>query len=867
MAHRSIARLRDTWLAQRAAAISRYREQPHPEPLLRRLCHHCDRTLQQLVQHIPLPASAALVAVGGYGRRELYPHSDVDVMILLESSPDDADTGVIQRLVAAMWDAGLNPSHSVRTLEECRELAARDVTTETALLESRWLAGNRELAGRMQQAIQEQLDPQRFVQAKCAEMAARHAHFHDTPYALEPNCKESPGALRDLQLLRWLAQAAGYGRTWFEVMESGALTAAEYRSIRRAQRAFSQLRIELHLLTGRREDRVLFDLQPALARLYGFRPTETRLASELLMQRYYWAARVVSQLSTILIQAIREKLFNTTSADARLLSDDFSVVHDRLDVRRDDCFARNPALIFRAFLWLQRREDLQGMTARTLRAIWHARRCIDAQFRRNPVNQDLFLRILRQRRGVSDTLYSMSMLNILPRYLPGFRRISGQMQHDLFHAYTVDEHTLKVIRNLRSFLTPEGRSAVPLAGRLMDEFDQPWLLYVAALFHDIAKGRSGGNHAVLGAAEARRFCRQHRLSDQDTSLIVFLVEHHLMMSAVAQKRDLSDPDVIQDFARTVGSERRLHALYLLTVADIRATSPGMWNSWKGKLLEDLHERALIALAGLQPDTSTILDHRKELAATGIRQLGLGDDRHQRLWDVLNAEYFLRHEPDEIVWHARELLPSLDNRQTVIRARTIGQDEALQVLVFDRDRHDLFASICHYFDRHGFNIQDARIHTTEDGWALDSFIVLARRPDTRCRDDIALIEQGLASHLRQSGSGHDRPAQPRSRRPGPARRQARTFPITPQCELQRDERDGLSRLSIVCADRPGLLYDLALLFSRHGINLKMAKIHTLGARVEDVFIIQGAPLADAGMRREFELAVLKLLDQRQFSDCP
>lgn len=855
-----IALLRATYQKQRSQALVRYRDQPNPESLLSNLSEICDHTLRQLTDYFPLPADAALIAVGGYGRGELYPFSDVDVLILLSTDPDPTDVDTIQGFVAAMWDVGLEPSHSVRNVLQCLQLAAQDVTTETALLESRWLAGSREQFRTMHNAIRGQLDPQAFFVAKCREMEQRHAHFHDTPYALEPNCKESPGALRDLQLLRWLAQASGYGSSWSEVMDAGALTASEYRSLRRAERAFRQLRIELHLLAGRREDRVLFDVQPALAEVYGFRPTKTRSASELLMQRYYWAARVVMQLSTILLQSIREKLFQPPGQPLRL-NDDFRVVHGRLDIQRDDCFERNPALILRAFLCLQQHPELTGMSAGMLRAIWHARRRIDAQFRRNPVNQAVFLRILKQPHGVTDTLYRMTMLNVLPRYLPAFRRIIGQMQHDLFHAYTVDEHTLKVIRNLRRFRLPDHAREYPLASQLINEFEQPWLIYVAALFHDIAKGRSGGHHSKLGALEVRRFARQHHISEDDTDFIVFLVEYHLLMSTVAQKRDLSDPHVIHEFATLVGSERRLHALYLLTVADIRATSPVVWNSWKGKLLEDLHQRTLIALGGLQPDTSTVLAQRKKLAAQQIKLLGANAMQRESLWNALDTEYFLRHEPHEIAWHAEHIASRQHDALPLVRARVVGHNEALQVLVYCRDREDLFATICQYFDRHTFSIQDARIHTTRDGWALDSFIVLFGQNDTDYHNHIGTVQRELASHL-QDQAETKRPGSNRARHSGASRRQARTFPIEPQVDLQADARTGSWRLSIVCADRPGLLYDLARLFSRHEINLKMAKIHTLGQRVEDSFIIEGEHLSDMQQREHFTQATRALLHDSQ-----
>lgn len=856
MTSRCVILLRDDHAKQRDAAIATYREQLQPEFLLSSLSTICDQTLRKLVAQFPLPKGASLAAVGGYGRGELYPYSDVDVMILLAVAPDTSDVNGIERFVAAMWDLGLEPSHSVRNIEQCQHLATEDVTIETALLEARWLAGNKTLVDSLLAAIHQQLDPQKFFQAKRTEMRQRHAHYHDTPYALEPNCKESPGALRDLQLLLWLAQAAGYGSSWQDVMDAGALTATEYRSLRRAERAFRRLRVELHLLADRREDRILFDLQPALARIYGFESTKTRSASELLMQRYYWAARVVRQLSMILIQSIEEKLFAAPSAALRL-DDDFRVRHGRLDLCRDDGFARNPALIFRAFLCLQEHPELTGMTASTLRALWHARRRIDAQFRHNPINQDAFLRILKQPHRVSDTLYQMTMLNILPRYLPVFRRIVGQMQHDLFHAYTVDEHTLKVIRNLCSFTEPELTDEYPLASELMAEFDRPWLIYIAALFHDIAKGRGEGHHADLGAADAREFCLQHRIDSTDTECIVFLVKNHLLMSIVAQKRDLSDPHVIHEFAAQVGSERRLRALYLLTVADIRATNPTVWNSWKGKLLEDLYHRTLIALGGMQPDASTVLAQRKKQATQSIQTLGVSDAQRDALWDVLDVAYFLRHEANEISWHTEQIASRLRDTQPVVRARVIGHNEALQVMVYTPDRNALFAAICEYFDRHTLSIQDARIHTTADGWALDSFIVLFIHHPTQYQDHIGQVQRELSAHLSAEAGWRTTPAS-RSHRSGARRRRARAFPIIPTLELRPDERSEAWRLSIVCTDRTGLLYDLAVVFSAHQIGLKMAKIHTLGERVEDVFILEGDPLSDTQTRVEFERAISSAL---------
>jgi len=849
-----IARLREQLAESRRDAIQLFRENRRPETLLQSLRRATDRALKGLVALCPLPPGAALVAVGGYGRGELYPYSDVDILILLREAPTPEAAERLETFVAAMWDLGIEPGHSVRTIEDCRREAAADVTVETSLLEARWLEGDRKLMHSLHKAMEAQRDPRSFFQAKRTEMQQRHARYQDTPYALEPNCKESPGALRDLQVVLWMAQAAGMGMNWTQIARNRGLTSSELRALRRAELAFKRLRIELHLLTGRREDRLLFDLQPALAEIYGFTATKTRRPSEILMQRYYWAARVVCQLNVILMQTIEERLFPLPVEQSQPIDDYFSAIRGRLALRREDEFDRNPALIFRAFLIMQERSELTGFTAQALRALWHARRHIDAQFRRNPVNRHQFIQILQQPRGITHALRRMTMLNILPRYLPVFRRIVGQMQHDLFHAYTVDQHTLMVIRNLRRFTMPEHAKENPLASQLIADFDNHWLLYVAALFHDIAKGR-GGDHSELGALEVVRFCRDHGITGEDAELCEFLVRHHLLMSMVAQKRDLTDPAVIAEFSERVGNERRLTALYLLTVADIRGTSPKVWNSWKGKLLEDLYRLSLAALGSSQPDTGAVLARRKQEAKDEIQRLGLRDESRDAFWSQLDVAYFLRHEASEIAWHTRHLHYRVNTPDPVVKARVIGQNEALQVMVYAPDREDLFVSICRYFDEARYSVQDARVHTTHHGWALDSFVVLLPEPDADYRSYATLVEHGLASSLQEPGQARPEPGgvwRKRSRR-------SRVFPIVPSVELQPDDQSSSWRLSITAADRPGLLHSLAKVFAAHSVDLRMAKIMTLGDRVEDIFVVEGGQLDTPRAQRQFERDVLTALD--------
>lgn len=848
-----LARLREGLREQRTEALDAFRAHLRPDTLLTELRRITDRTLLQLLQSHPLPEGATLAAVGGYGRGELYPYSDVDVLILLPDTPSASDEDRISSLVAAMWDVGFEPGNSVRTVEQCVEEAQADITVQTSLLEARWLAGSRTLKRRLTAAVHDSLNVRDFLRDKRLEMQQRHTRYNETPYALEPNCKESPGGLRDLQVIQWMARAAGFGGNWRRVAAEGLLTSDEARHLRRAEQAFKRLRIELHLLTKRREDRLLFDYQPALAERYGIVASGTRRPSELLMQRYYWAAKLVTQLNGILVQNIEERLFGTEGEPDVVIDDDFTNVRNRLDIRTDDAFERKPTLLLRAFLTMQQHPELHGMTARTLRALWHARRRIDTQYRRNPVNRKLFLSILQQPRGIVHELRRMNDLSILPRYLPPFRRIVGQMQHDLFHAYTVDQHTLAVVRNLRRFTMPEHAHEYPMCSQLISNFDRHWLLYVAALYHDIAKGR-GGDHSTMGALEVRRFARSHGLDPEDAELVEFLVREHLLMSMVAQKQDLSDPQVIADFAARAGTERRLTGLYLLTVADIRATSPKVWNAWKGKLLEDLYRLALSALGGERLSPTAVLDSRKREAERLLRLAGLRDDAREALWRELDVAYFLRHEASEIAWHTRHLYHQVRSPRPVVRAR-ITDGESIQIVVYVQDRHDLFAHVCGWFGSRGLSIQDARIHTTRHGWALDSFVVLAPGGASDQRSLLALIEHELADWLAQDGAQGTVPPVPIT---GRQSRRSRLFPVQPTVELRPDDRGQSWILSISATDRVGLLHDLARTFARHQVNLQTAKIMTLGERVEDVFLIDGPQLARSREQIQFERDVLASL---------
>ncbi|UCE32791.1 MAG: [protein-PII] uridylyltransferase, partial [Burkholderiales bacterium] len=787
------------------------------------LARSAESTLRRLWRASTMPRDCALVAVGGFGRGELYPHSDVDVLILLGGEPDAAHLAAIESFVTGCWDARLELGHSVRTVEQCLNEAAGDVTVQTSLLEMRLLGGRRDLFGELHQRLHEATDPRAFFDAKRLELQQRHQKYQDTPYSLEPNCKESPGGLRDLQTVLWIARAAGIGASWIDLTRAGLITAAEARRALAHERFLGLVRTHLHVLANRREDRLVFDLQTRLAEALGFVPVGPRRASEVLMQRYYWAAKAVVQINTILLQNLEAMLFPQPEAVPEPIDTEFRSQRGLLDLLDESLFEREPSAILRAFLTMQQRSDLTGMSARLLRAIWRARTQIDAAFRRSATNQALFLEILQQPRGVTHELRRMNQLSLLGRYLPPFRRIVGQMQHDLFHVYTVDQHILMVVRNLRRFMVPEHAHEYPLLSELITGFDKPWLLYVAALFHDIAKGR-GGDHSRLGRVDAHRFCVRHGIGAEDTALVEWLVEHHLTMSMVAQKRDITDPEVVRDFARLVGNERRLTALYLLTVADIRGTGPKVWNGWKGKLLEDLYRAGLQVLEGGGTPLEGRLDEQRREALRLLNLYGLDEADYREFWATLEVSYFLRNDPQDIAWQTRALYRHASTGAPIVRTRVAPFGEGFQVTVYLKDQPDLFARVCGYFDRKNLSVLDARIYTTRDGYALDNFLVIdPSASGQQVRDILNLIESELTERLRART-----PLGPPVR--GRLSRRSRYFPIHPQVELRPDERGQRYLLSVTANDRTGLLYSIATVLGRFGLNLYSARIATLGERV-------------------------------------
>jgi [protein-PII] uridylyltransferase len=839
---------RDALRAGRAALEAAFRARPDTSALLAGHARLVDRVVAGAWGTRGAPSGVALIAIGGYGRGELYPYSDVDVLILHAHPLDDAGTAFVERFIGMLWDIGLDVGHSVRTIDDCKEAMAIDNTVTTSLIEHRLIKGARALYAEFRRMLAAAMNVRAFYEAKVLEQQQRHLKYHDTAYNLEPNIKESPGGLRDLQAVTWIARAAGLGHGWGELAKAGLILAGEARTVARHARFIGELRVRLHYLAGRREDRLVFDQQNALARELGLVDTPARRASEQLMQRYYRSAKLVRQVNVIVLQNLHARLFPSTSLPSPL-SADFQVADELLDVRSEDLFERRPSAMLDAFLMLQRHPELKGMSARTLRALWRNRARVDARFRRDPANRARFVQVFREPRGITHELRRMNLYGILGHYLPAFGRIVGQMQHDLFHVYTVDEHILMVIRNLRRFCEPQHAHEYPLCSRLIADFPRREVLYLAGLFHDIAKGR-GGDHSLLGEREARRFCRAHGLPPEDTELVAWLVGRHLRMSAVAQRQDIMDPDVVAAFASTVQTDRRLVALYLFTVADIRGTSPRVWNAWKAKLLEDLFRatRARLAAAAGAPTLADSIQERQTEARRLLRLYAIPEAAENKLWAKLDSVYFQRHTAEEIAWHARHLYYRVDADKPVVRARLSRAGAGLQVLIYVPDQKALFARLCGFFGRSGLSILEARIYTTRHGYALDTFAVHdPTDPNTSYRDTIQLVEFELKRLLAE---------QPPLEAPAPGRvsRRLKHFPLSPEVRIFPDDKETHYILEIVAGDRPGLLAQIAYTLAQAQINVASAKINTLGERAEDTFLIDGAQLRDEPSLLRLETAL-------------
>ena len=802
------------------------------------------------------------MAVGGYGRGELHPCSDIDILLLVPEAPDARGRNAVERLVTLLWDIGLEVGHSVRTVEECAQESAADVGVMTTLLESRLIAGNAALVARMREALSpERIWPVReFFEAKVREQAERHTKAHDTAYNLEPNVKTGPGGLRDIQTIAWVAKRHFGSDTLDELARHGFLSAAELRRLKQAQAFLWKVRFGLHIVTGRREDRLLFDHQIRLAQMFGYEDASYTLAVEQFMQRYYRTVMDVSLLNELLLQVFREAIL-TESEPPRPLNTRFQVRNGSLEAVSEDVFARTPSALLEMFVLLQQNPDIKGVRSSTMRAVARNLWLIDEEFRQNPRHHRLFLETLRSPVGVTHELRRMNTYGVLGRYIPAFGRIVGRMQYDLFHAYTVDAHILFVVSNLRRFAIPRYDHELPEASRIMQQLPRAEIAYLAGLFHDIAKGR-GGDHSELGGVDAEAFCLEQGLSPYDARLVAWLVRNHLELSVTAQKQDIGDPEVINAFARRVGDESHLDYLYVLTCADVRATNPKLWNSWKASLFHDFYERVRRALRrGLESpiDQEQLVSETQDLARRVLLERGVAATDIEKAWARFSPAYFLQHSPEEVAWHTRLLAdrdPGSDEPVVALDPRSVRGTTA--VMIYVRARRDGFGRTTAVLDQLGLNVVDARITATGDGFSLDLYHVLeddgAPITDNDRQNE---IEQAIWRSLQRP----DDASFAVSRR---APRQARMFNTPTQIALTVDERNRRSVLELTAGDRPGLLCDVGKVLMEERIVLHAAKIMTVGERAEDVFYVtdfDNRPLNAADSQRLRE-RLMQALDRRQ-----
>ena len=831
------------FLELKSSLFERFSANRQVHQLTKGLSQAAEKVLERAWQEsglsdIPIENIPSLIAVGGFGRNELFPFSDVDILILLNTSVENSNpifNEKLEKFITLCWDLGLEIGSSVRDVHECIEESKKDVTVRTSLLEARFLLGNKKLFTTFQKRFIADLDPKAFFLEKLLELRQRHQKYQDTPYALEPNVKESPGGLRDIQVILWMTRAANFGHTFKDLNKRGLITGREASELTKNHKLLQTIRAQIHLISNRRQDQLAFEIQTPLAEKFALKNTPDKRASEQIMRRYYWAAKAVTQLNEVLIQNIEALLFPKESQNTRPISENFIERQGQLDIIDPLLYTKKTDQILATFVVLANTSGLTGLSTQILRALYNARELMDSRWRNDSVNRRQFIEIIQSSKGVFRSLNIMNQTSVLGRYLPPFRKIVGQMQHDLFHVYTVDQHILTVLKNVRRFFVPELSHEFPFCSELAANFDKPWLIILGALFHDIAKGR-GGDHSDLGKKDVKLFASQHGLTKEDAELVTFLVAQHLSMSHIAQKMDVSDPEVIEMFAKKVGDERHLTALYLLTVADIRGTSPKVWNAWKGKLLEDLYRLTLKYFGGAKFDTSSQLEIRQQDALDQLRFHGLSEDAHLKLWKQVDVGFFLKHDSNDIAWITRHLYKSVDSTVPVVQARLSPIGEGLQVIVYLKDQSDLFAKICSYFDQNGFSIQDAIIHTTNHGYALDTFQVsyLQNIQVSEYRPIIQMVEHGLATKLLE-----ETPL-PKPQK-GRISRQSRTFPMQPRVTLTPDEKGDLFILSLTANDRAGLLYGISKILADHRISLKNAKINTLGERVEDILLLDGDKL--------------------------
>ncbi|EKF75102.1 PII uridylyl-transferase [Alcanivorax hongdengensis A-11-3] len=809
----------------------------------------------------------ALVAVGGYGRAELHPCSDVDLLVLLADDPSQPVRDGLERFVTFLWDIGLEIGHAVRTLDECVELARADITVATNIMEARTLAGS----DRLREQLEDRTGPEHmwdsaaFFAAKWEEQTDRHRRFNDTEYNLEPDIKNAPGGLRDVQMIAWVAKRHFNADSLEALVDVGFLTREEYGVLRKCLDTLWEIRWQLHVLTERNENRLLFDHQRQLATRLGHEDSDANLAVEHFMKGFYRVALALSVLNEMLLQLFDEVILRANEPEqVRPLNRRFQVRNDYLEISHPDVFKETPSALLETFLLMAQNPDLKGIRAATVRSLIFHRRLINDAFRADPANNALFMQLLRSPHSLFSLLRRMKRYGILGKYLPEFGGIIGMMQYDLFHIYTVDAHTLLVIKNMRRLRYEDMREEFPLAVDVFYRLPKPELLYVAGLYHDIAKGR-GGDHSELGADDAIAFCQRHGLTPWDGKLVAWLVRNHLTMSVTAQRKDISDPEVVYEFARKVGDLVHLDYLYVLTVADINATNPTLWNSWRASLLRQLYtetKRALRRGLNNPVEKQDWIDETRDEAMKMLVDRDCDAGAIETLWANIGDEYFLREAPRDIAWHTEALLQRDTPDDPLVLIRESSQSVLAggsQIFIYTPDTRNLFSATVNALDSLGLTIMDARIITSADGFSLDTYIVLDEH-GTPIGEDLARIEQ-IRKTLTETLKHPERFATTVSRR---MPRRNKHFDVPTRVVISNDLTNDRTAVDIQTLDRPGLLAHIGRIFMRFELLVQNARIATLGEKAEDVFFItdlNGEPVSDPALCQQLQQTLIQELDDK------
>lgn len=821
-----------------------------PEKLLAWQTHVTDRVFSQLwLAQGDKFAGFDLIAVGGYGRGELHPHSDVDISILLPAPATPEQEGDLSAWITQLWDLGLDIGQSVRTVEECEQQARADVTVITNLMETRLLCGQGDLFNAMREVTSpaNMWSSAEFFDAKLEEQKKRHSKFQTNAYRLEPNVKESLGGLRDIQTVSWVCQRQFGTRDLNDLVTNHILTQAEFDVLTDSLDLLWKIRYLLHHHSNKREDRLLFDHQRDIAASFGFTGGEGNADIEALMQLYYRRVMELQRLNEITLQGIGGIISGVTAAtEPEPINDRFQVRNGFLEVTRDDVFEKHPPALLEAFYLYGNTTSADNMRSNTVRLIRSHLHLIDDDFRANPVVRELFLKIFSHPNKLTRKIRMMNRYGVMAAYIPAFDAIVGRMQYDLFHIYTVDEHTVYVIRNLRRFALPEYAHEFQHCSFVAQQLPRPELLYIAGLFHDIAKGR-GGDHSILGAEDAELFCQQHELKPDEIELVRWLVRHHLLMSTTAQRKDISDPAVQVEFASQIGTLNNLNHLYLLTVADIRATNPELWNSFKESLLQQLYQStALLLQRGLDnPVDSVDMIWQRQVHTKGLlKESGLSEDDMDALWERLGEDYFKQYPAIEIARHTEFLLANKNTPAPLVSLRQSESRGSTEILIYTPDSNFLFALITAVLDKLQLDVQHASINTTAENYALNTFYVLETdgtliTEKTRQEQIKSTLQSDLNTPQDIPALGAIRPA-----------RQLKHFSIPTTVEF--DDSADCTEVHIVATDRPGILSSISKVFMQAGVIVQAARIGTLGERIEDVFFVTDAddqPLTDNAQREE------------------